>query len=310
MISEEQGTEAVFMSDGKDGDDKKFGKKASSKQNSDGVKSGFDTLMSEIASIQKLNGNNVDLEKMRDDIKRRGVLKDPAIMRQEEALQASREIALRNEKQRVEFIKRTMVSGNIDANWTFDKLICDPANAKAISDARIFCQVHLVKPEPPSLFIISGAPGSGKSVLANAMAAFWLEESNKEPVFKDVCLITPAKLERTRYFNTNEAREERVQRQKDWERYCSTDLLVLDGLCENGKGLSNFMQGVLPELMRNRFDCGLSMILTVSLPAISYLPGAVGAQTFESFKLYEVVTSQLMGKSRRKQILFNGVPLE
>ena len=270
------------------------------------LKSAFDSMLAEINAIQKKNGSRIDLEA----IARNMTMRTPQQMRAEETAIATAELAARNKKQRDDFIRRTRESGRIDPAWHFGVLATDTANYQAIHDARLFCQVHIVHPEPPALFLLCGGPGSGKSVLANAMADFWLTESNKDNNFKDVCIITPSMLERSKLFSRSEDNSDLRRRNDDWERFCSASLLIVDGLCESGLGLSNFMQKILCELMQSRYLKKLSMVLTLSLPAISYLSGAVGPQTFEAFKEYETITAQLLGRSRRKPIVYNGMALE
>ncbi len=280
--------------------------RAQVKKPSEHLKSAFDSMLAEINAIQKRNGSKIDLEAIAKNM----TMRTPREMRAEETAIASMELAARNKKQRDDFIKRTRESGRIDPVWNFGVLATDAANYQAIHDGRLFCQVHIVKPEPPSLFLLCGGPGSGKSVLANAMADFWLTESNKDNNFKDVCIITPSMLERSKLFSRSEDNSDLKRRNDDWERYCTASLLVVDGLCESGQGLSTFMQKILCELMHSRYLKKLSMVLTLSLPSVSYLSGAVGPQTFEGFKEYETITALLLGRSRRKPIVYNGVALE
>ncbi len=270
------------------------------------LKTAFDSMIAEINAIQKRNGSKIDLEAIAKNM----TMRTPKQMRAEETAIATAEIAARNKKQREEFIKRTRQSGRIDPAWTFAALATDTANYQAIHDARLFCQVHIVNPEPPALFLLCGGPGSGKSVLANAMADFWLTESNQDNNFKDVCIITPSMLERSKLFSRSEDNSDLRRRNDDWERFCSASLLIVDGLCESGQGLSNFMQKIICELLQSRYLKRLSMVLTLSLPAVSYLSGAVGPQTFEAFKEYETITALLLGRSRRKPIVFNRMALE
>ncbi len=272
----------------------------------DKVKSLVDSLISQIESISKLSGNKLDLKAIKDNM----VMRSADQMRKEETQKANLELRERNRRLREEFIEKTRKTGHIDPNWTFDNMIVDPANERAVTDARLFCHARMVSPEPPSIFILAGGPGSGKSVLANAMANCWLIDSNKEGSYHDVCVISATHFERIRYFNQSEDREDLKRRRDEWERFCNASMIIIDGLCENGQGLSVFMQKVLAEFLRIRFEKRLSVILTVCIPAINYLPQAMGPQVMESCRQYDNVLALLMGRSRRKPIMFNGCPLE
>lgn len=262
-----------------------------------GVQNGMDAIIGMVREIEKLSGKKVDFSAS-------GPLADPKQLRAEETAEAARELSERQLRMQQEFIRRTRESGHIDPAWTFKSLLKDPANQKAISDAELFCQAHLVNPEPPSLVILAGAGGSGKSVLCHAIANLWLENTHK-----DVCIVSPSLLEKTRVWSSNEDWSETQRRKQEWQRYLDADLLLLDGLCENSQGLSNYMQKVIPELIRTRRANNLSMVITINLPDLKFLSQAVGPHCFESFKEYQVILGQLMGGSRRKPITLNGVPL-
>lgn len=264
-----------------------------------GVQSGMDALVGMIRDIENISGKKVDLTSTDN-------LADPKQLRAEETAIASKELLERQRQLRENFIKRTRESGHIDPAWTFKALQRDPANQKAIGDAEIFCQAHFARPDlPPTLMIVTGLGGTGKTVLANAIANLWLDESGK-----DVCILTPSQLEKTRFFSSNEEWSETRRRHLEWKRYTDADLLIIDGLCENGQGLSSFMQKVLPELLRSRREKNLSMVITANLPGMNFLSRAVGQHCYESFKEYSVVLGQLMGNSRRKPITMNGMVLE
>lgn len=273
------------------------GRKVQDKEPHKGVQNGMDVIIGMVREIEKLSGKKVEM----DFALQRP---DPKQLRAEETAEATRELSERQFKIKQEFIKRTRVSGHIDPAWNFKTLIRDAANQKAITDAELFCQAHFVKPEP-SLFIVAGVGGSGKSVLCNAIANLWLETAQKE-----VCIVSPSQLERPRLFSNNEDWSETQRRQQEWKRYTECDLLIVDGLCEGGQGLSSHMQKVFPELVRARRSLNLSMVLSVNLPGLNYLSRAVGQHCFESFKEYQVILAQLVGGSRRKPITLNGMPLQ
>lgn len=278
--------------------------KDTAKKKSEIGKKANDELFARLSSIAKVSG--VDLDAIAKNIK----IRSPKEMRAEETRLASIEIAERNKRQREEFVTNTRKSGHIDPTWTFERLIVDDANGRAITDAKFFCEARLRNPQPPSVFILAGNPGSGKTVLVNAMANYWLCESNHDTSEHDVCIATASYFERSRVFNQSEDREDVKRRRESWERFCNASFLVIDGLCDNGQGLSTFMQKILGELLRTRFEKNLSMALTITLPSMKFFPQAVGPLIFEALRQYDSQTALLFGNSRRKPIYFNGIPLE
>jgi DNA replication protein DnaC len=262
--------------------------------------SGIEQLMAEIGRLRGMSAEAAP------EIDKTAPLPDPAKMRLEETHRATEILKERREKIHDEQIERIMKTGGISSEWTFKTISIDPANGAAVELASKFCQAHSPKAGggSPELLLISGLSGTGKSVLANCVAYEWLHERGR-----DTMIIGMTRLEKLRYFAANEDWSSLKRRQDAWRRCVTCDLLVIDGLCENGLGLTVFQQKVLPECVRTRREKGLSTMITITLPSIRTLHQAVGDYTFESFKTYNMVAAELMGRSRRPDVTVNGVVL-
>lgn len=260
--------------------------------------SGIEQLMGEIRKISAQSGRGAPVE---DDS---APLPDPALMRREETHHATEILKERRERIRQDQIARIMKSGGISPDYTFDTIAVDMANQAAVQTARTFCLAHLAgnSKSEPELLLISGLSGTGKSVLANCVAYEWLQHRAR-----DTIIISAGRLEKLRYFVPNEDGESLRRRQEGWRRCIACDLLVIDGLCENGMGLTVFQQKVVPECVRSRRERGLCTMITITLPSIRTLHQAVGDYTFESLKCYRVAAAELLGRSRRPDLTANGV---
>lgn len=260
--------------------------------------SGIEQLMGEIRRISAQSGRAAPAEDGS------APLPDPALMRREETHRATEILRERRVRIRRNEIDRIMKSGGISPEYTFDTITVDMANQAAVSTARTFCLSHLAGSGrgEPELLLISGLSGTGKSVLANCVAYEWLQGRAR-----DTLVISAARLEKLRYFVQNEDGESLRRRQDGWRRCLGCDLLVIDGLCENGMGLTVFQQKVVPECVRSRRERGLCTMITITLPSIRTLHQAVGDYTFESFKCYRVAAAELLGRSRRPDLTANGV---
>lgn len=262
--------------------------------------SGIEELLGEIRKIGSSGGHDVP------EFKREGPLPDPVAMRREETHMATEILKGRRVHLRELNIEKIMQSGGITSAFTFSNIIVDQANRTAVDTARMFCLSH-ARPsvtKPPELLLLSGASGSGKSVLANCVAYEWLHCRNK-----DTMIIGFSRFERLRYYDQGEGEELKKKRADTMARCLGCDLLVIDGLCESGQGLTVYQQKVLSEIIRSRQERSLCTMITITLPSIRTLHQAVGDYTFESFKVYRVVTAELLGASRRQPMISNGVML-
>lgn len=254
-------------------------------------KNSIDAVQALIDTIEDISKIKVKLEK------------DPnfdfKVMKQREAALAAYEIEQSRKADLKSLINKIHKSGRIDAKYNFDTIIKDQLNSKAIGTAQGFCYA-VDDATMPMLLIIQGAEGAGKSVLATAIANERLKSSPES-----VELIYFDELKKSRLFNQSEDREERIERNDRWERFCTVKLLILDGLCQNHEGLQLFDQKIVAELLRTRHDNGLSMVITTVVPFES-LHNSIGTHCFESMKDYSVIAESLLGGSRRNPIRFNG----
>lgn len=225
------------------------------------------------------------------------------MLRRDAAL-ASIEIQQSIRDQRESYIRRMHDSGRIDRRYTFNSIQVDNFNQAAVNVARAFCASAPQLSAEPVILLIQGGEGSGKSVLCHAIANFFLEHGRNPSVE----MISLEDLNQANIFNSTDEKEDRILRSRLLERYNTVNLLLLDELCPNRRGLSLFEQKNLSTLLKARLHNRLSMVITLLTP-FSQLHDAIGNLCFESLKSYSVLTTELYGSSRRAQILVNGRPL-
>ncbi len=225
------------------------------------------------------------------------------MLRRDAAL-ASIEIQQNIRDQREAYIRRMHDSGRIDRRYTFSSIQEDSFNQAAVNVARAFCASAPQMSAEPVILLIQGGEGSGKSVLCHAIANFFLENGRNPSVE----LISLDDLNQANIFNSSDEKEDRMLRSRLLEHYNTVNLLLLDELCPNRRGLSLFEQKNLSALLKSRLHNRLSMVITLVTP-FSQLHDAIGNLCFESLKSYSVLTTELYGGSRRPQIMVHGRPL-
>lgn len=222
-------------------------------------------------------------------------------LRHEEALAAALEIRAGIEQARADLIGELRRSGRIKAAWTFETLSRDRSNAEALALATGFAAAGGTPVEgEPLLLLLSGAAGSGKTVIAHAVANAWLEAAGKAVLITDM-----NRLRRLRIFNQKEDWQSVHERREQWECCLKADLLIVDSLCANCEGLSVYDQKVFTELVRARRDAELALMITTPVP-LDLLHSSIGESCFESLREYSVMGGTLLGGSRRNPIVVNG----
>lgn len=227
----------------------------------------------------------------------------PFDLRQErarEAQLAAEEIARARMQARRRAISELHARGDVDLRYCFDTIIRDEHNVDAVNGAQLFSMTAGQEQAAPSLLIIQGAEGSGKTVLCHAIANEWLDK-----VSGSVCIVGFEELRRSFLPSQNEEHAERREREAQWEQYCSRRLLLVDGFLASRNGLSAFMQQLFGGLLRRRAERHLPMVITTPVEFGS-LRLAVGTYCFESMCDYVVMTKHLYGASRRRPIVADG----
>ncbi|MDO5351936.1 MAG: DnaA/Hda family protein [Succinatimonas sp.] len=253
----------------------------------------FDSL---IKVIEELGNIKVDYDAVDHKV-------DLEAMRRHEAFLASQEIQqqrLENRRLHIEDIHR---SGRVNAQWTFDNLVKDAQNQNAFASAIGFCS-SLDIAHKPFLYFVQGGAGAGKSALLHAIANRLLTLTSK----REVLIVGYEDFKRSRLFTNKESAEVSVEKQQNWERYCSVDVLFLDDLCGNNDGLTLYDQKILTELLRIRYVKGLSMVISTPVQ-FKFIHQAIGDSCYESIKEYEVISAILYGNSRRTPLFVEGVPI-
>lgn len=259
------------------------------------LQGGYDSLM-EI--ISRLAGT--DARKMMVPPERRESLEE---MRRREAHEVAVELEKTRKQQRQAYIDKVHSEGRIEARWTFQTLIEDALNRDAITYAKTFVRTTYQKnnSEEPKLFLLFGAEGTGKTVICNAMANAYLSAG-----VRSVQLVPFEAIRNACMFFREELRGEKEARDREWETYCTCDILMVDGLCSNREGLTLYDQRIFSNLLRTRYQLRLPMVITTTAHYAGGMQKAVGEYVYESIREYEVLAMTLAGNSRRKPIQLRG----
>lgn len=221
-----------------------------------------------------------------------------------DAMRAAGEIKRSVKEQRDAYIRKMHDKGGVDGRFTFESIRIDQFNQRAVNEAKAFCASAPQMAAEPVVLIIQGFEGTGKTVLCNAIANYFLRFSRNPSVE----LVSFEALRQQHFYSNTEDKEERQQRARMIEHYESVNLLILDPLTSTREGFSLFDQKIFANLLRNRLQRRLSMVMTIIQP-FGQLHNSIGDLCFESLKAYSVLTTELYGQSRRPQIMVNGVPL-
>lgn len=258
----------------------------------------FSTLVTQIEKLSgkqfsdSINEEKIDIEKVR----------------RYEAKLAAREIAQQRLENHKNFVNSFYQQGILDSKDVFETFVQDNCNQDAFLCAQSFTQS--INPtflssakeisSRPSLLLLLGNPGTGKTKLCNCIANKVLNE-----YWKDVEINNQNEIKRKRQPSVSDTNYDVAEKNSQWERLTSVDLLILDGLCQNSSRLSPFDVQMISELLRVRFSKKLPMVITTPLEA-NALHMVLGDEIMESIKLYNVFSSVLLGVSRRNGIMING----
>ncbi len=251
----------------------------------------FDELVKKIEALSGIKFNQEELTNF--DIRKE---------RAREARLAHIEIEREYENSRKKAIEAIYRSHMVDPKITFDSLIVDDYNQDAINCAKLFCYAQKEDNKVPLLFI-QGAEGTGKTMLCHAIANYWLENHSH-----DISLTSLDQIRKTRFFYTKDESELRDERDEQWEKYLNKKLIILDGFLQSREGMTVFDQKIFSELLRERHARSLPMVITTPV-MFSSLTTAMGGYCYESLLEYEVLAKSLLGASRRKPLIVNGVAI-
>lgn len=261
------------------------------------VKNGFKTLVN---AIEQLSGQHFDFDSVdNSDL-------DIREIRRREAIEASKEIAQRRSENHRNFINSVYESHRVNPEYTFDRIQMDQFNNQAVTTAQGFCassSLAVQLDSEPQLFLLSGNPGSGKTVLSNCIANYYLNK-----LWKDVEICSYQEIKRCRTPSSTDTTVDVEEKSTRWERLSTVDLLIIDSLCQNNEKITAFDKQVIPDLLRTRRARRLPLVITTTVVPNS-LHGMLGDEIFESLKEYNVMGAALFGNSRRSPISFAGANL-
>lgn len=262
--------------------------------NNKNLHNGFLTL---VKAIENLTQQKIDFSEDFEPL-------DMQELRRKEAIEAHREITLQRRQKRKNQIDALHAANVINPKWTFQTVIVDANNKAAMDSANGFCSSFSMANSygvAPSLLLVQGGPGVGKTVLSHCVANQVLVNT-----MLDVEIHSYSEIKRVRAPSSNDSYADKEEKLASWERLLSVDLLIIDGLCQNNEAFTNFDRLTFPELLRARRAKGLPIVITTSLLP-SEIRTRIGDESYESIKEYSVSAVALFGQSRRTDFNFQGI---
>ncbi len=235
------------------------------------------------------------------------------VIRKNETQAVAAEVAQRKEEYFRSFIDKLRTEGQINPKYTLERLTHDDFNHHAFTLGERFVR-EVVSAGGRKMFLLFGDMGTGKTVLAHALANLFMDLKAQEPSLfaqrtntqTPLCMVvTLDELKRSWFYVNEETYEQRSERERKLKQYYEVDLLVLDGLCSDFVALSPFNQRSLSDLLRYRSEHLLPMIVTTPI-RWEALHKAIGDAVYEGIRSFEVAATALLGGSRRPPLMING----
>ena len=256
-----------------------------------------------LRKIEQHTGINIDDIEVRPG--------DAELMRRRETIEVAAEVKKRKEDYYRRFVKDMKRSGNVDSKYNFATLNRDKFNNDAFTLSLRF--ISNIYPQlTPQMLLVFGDMGTGKTCLCHAIGNKFMQlrthsktEIGRHPDVPLSMLTTFDDIKKTWFYSNNESFEDKNERNRRFNAFCNTDLLILDGLCSDNSALDPFAQKIFNELLRRRSSQGLPMVITTAVNLQS-IHKAIGDLCYEGIKSFSVTATCLFGRSRRPYIRFNG----
>ena len=256
-----------------------------------------------LRKIEQHTGINIDDIEVRPG--------DAELMRRRETIEVAAEVRKRKEDYYRRFVKDMKRSGNVDSKYNFATLNRDKFNNDAFTLSLRFIS-NIYPLVTPQMLLVFGDMGTGKTCLCHAIGNKFMQlrthsktEIGRHPDVPLSMLTTFDDIKKTWFYSNNESFEDKNERNRRFNAFCNTDLLILDGLCSDNSALDPFAQKIFNELLRRRSSQGLPMVITTAVNLQS-IHKAIGDLCYEGIKSFSVTATCLFGRSRRPYIRFNG----
>lgn len=256
-----------------------------------------------LRKIEQHTGINIDDIEVRPG--------DAELMRRRETIEVAAEVRKRKEDYYRRFVKDMKRSGNVDSKYNFATLNRDKFNNDAFTLSLRFLS-NIYPQLTPQMLLVFGDMGTGKTCLCHAIGNKFMQlrthsktEIGRHPDVPLSMLTTFDDIKKTWFYSNNESFEDKNERNRRFNAFCNTDLLILDGLCSDNSALDPFAQKIFNELLRRRSSQGLPMVITTAVNLQS-IHKAIGDLCYEGIKSFSVTATCLFGRSRRPYIRFNG----
>lgn len=272
-------------------------KKKPPKGNTDSPQSAFDMLL-------KILGDKAEMDTTDFNVS----YQDYWIMRQNENRMVQQEVKQSQDAYFRDYMKRVSSSGEFNPNYTFEKLRCDQLNMNAFKFAEQFVS-DMDQQLDGTLFLILGNAGTGKTALCHAMAQRYLSLkadmqhcSMRRADLPIVILTNFAEIVNLKMFSFNENASDRAMREKRFDELCNVDMLIIDDVCEDREVLSAFAQKVLAEILSQRCEQHIPLVMSTPL-GNTEIADKIGVRCFERINSYSVIATCLEGGSRRPRAI-------
>ena len=256
-----------------------------------------------LRKIEQHTGINIDDIEVRPG--------DAELMRRRETIEVAAEVRKRKEDYYRRFVKDMKRSGNVDSKYNFATLNRDKFNNDAFTLSLRFIS-NIYPLVTTQMLLVFGDMGTGKTCLCHAIGNKFMQlrthsktEIGRHPDVPLSMLTTFDDIKKTWFYSNNESFEDKNERNRRFNAFCNTDLLILDGLCSDNSALDPFAQKIFNELLRRRSSQGLPMVITTAVNLQS-IHKAIGDLCYEGIKSFSVTATCLFGRSRRPYIRFNG----
>lgn len=230
------------------------------------------------------------------------------IMRRNESRQVQLEVKQRQDEYFKNYMQQMRNSTEFNPNYTFEKLKCDQLNLNAYMFGKQFAD-DMAAQLDPNLLLILGNPGTGKTALCHAIAQRYINNKTltencymRRSDLPVLLFTTLADIVNLKMFTLSDGPEERDIREKRFKELCNVDMLIIDDVCPEREELSQFAQKVLAEIMGERQEQGLPLVLSTPLNNIE-IANKVGVRCFERINSFNVIATCIEGNSRRPRAI-------
>lgn len=230
------------------------------------------------------------------------------IMRRKEARIVQQEVKQNQDEYFKHYMEKIRSSGAFNPKYTFEQLTCDQLNMNSFMFAKQFAD-EMSEKLSPTLMLILGNAGTGKTALCHAIAQRYLKNKAEQPQcimrrsdLPMVLFVSLSEIVNLKLYSFNESASDREIRERRYDEICNVDLLIIDDVSEDREELSAFSQKILAEILGIRCEQGIPIVIATPL-ANTELADKLGVRCFERINSFIVVATCIEGGSRRPRAI-------